>query len=216
MTARAATTRLLPGDQLGDPTTVRRYRLLILPTAVAVAGALVAGCGGGSSPGVANDTGSTTAPTPATASPSSGGSPTQAQRLQLRQFAQCMRAHGVSNFPDPNVAPGAFKGAFRDPSRALRAAATACAHLLPAGSTHSPTHTQAQIDALLAFARCMRSHGFPSFPDPTATGDLTHEMLAAARIDVHQAAVVEAADTCTSVTDGVITKAIVARFVAGH
>jgi hypothetical protein len=41
-------------------------------------------------------------------------------------------------------------------------------------------------------------------------------MLATARIDLHSPAVVQAADTCTSVTHGVITRAAVARFVAGH
>ena len=60
---------------------------------------------------------------------------------------------------------------------------------------------------MLAFARCMRSHGFPSFPDPTSTGELTHEMLANAGINLHQPAVVQAADACVGVTHGVITKA---------
>ena len=128
-----------------------------------------------------------------------------------------MRSHGVP-IPDPTVAPRAFKDAFNTQSQAFRSAETACAHLLPAG--HAPNQntagSQAQTVALLAFARCLRSHGFPSFPDPTSSGELTHEMLARARIDLHQAALVQAADACTSVTHGVITKAIVAHFVAGH
>ena len=69
---------------------------------------------------------------------------------------------------------------------------------------------------MLAFARCLRSHGFPSFPDPTSSGELTHEMLASAGIDLHQPAVLQAADACVSVTHGVITRADVARFVAGR
>ena len=69
---------------------------------------------------------------------------------------------------------------------------------------------------MLAFARCIRSHGFPSFPDPTSSGELTHEMLANAGINLHQPAVLQAADACVGVTHGVITKAVVARFVAGH
>jgi hypothetical protein len=70
--------------------------------------------------------------------------------------------------------------------------------------------------ALLAFARRLRSHWFPSFPDPTSSGQLTREMLATAGIDLQARAVVQAADACTSVTHGVITKAVVANFVAGH
>ena len=62
----------------------------------------------------------------------------------------------------------------------------------------------------------MRSHGFPSFPDPTSTGNLNHEMLANAGIDLHQPAVVQAADACVGVTHGLITRADVARFIAEH
>ena len=63
-------------------------------------------------------------------------------------------------------------------------------------------HTQPQIDAMLSFARCIRGRGFPRFPDPTSTGTLDHEMLAQARINLHQPAMVHAADDCVSVTDG--------------
>jgi hypothetical protein len=72
-----------------------------------------------------------------------------------------------------------------------------------------------QIAALRAFARCIRSHGFPSFPDPTSGGQISHQMLASAGIDLHQPAVLPAAEACVSVTHGVITRADVARFVAG-
>jgi hypothetical protein len=199
---------------------MRCRRPLIPATAVAAAAAaLVAGCGGGSSPGVANVSNSTSTASPSPSS--SGGPPTQAQ-LQREQrdatrFAQCMRSHGVP-FPDPTVAPRAFKNAFNTQSPAFRSAYTVCGHLLPAGrpSNQNTTHTQAQTVALLAFARCVRNHGFPSFPDPTSGGELTREMLARAGIDLHQAALVQAADACTSVTHGVITRAVVARFVAGQ
>ena len=50
----------------------------------------------------------------------------------------------------------------------------------------------------LAFARCIRSHGFPSFPDPTTNGQLTHEMVAAAGINLHQPAVLQAGDACVA------------------
>jgi hypothetical protein len=69
---------------------------------------------------------------------------------------------------------------------------------------------------MVAFARCLRSHGFVNFPDPTSGGDLTHQMLATAQINLQQPALVQAADACVGVTHGVITKAVVARFVAGH
>jgi hypothetical protein len=194
---------------------MRCPRPLILTTVVAAAAMFVAGCGGGSSPGVAN----VSSPTSSSSS-SSGGSPTEAQiqreQRDATRFAQCMRSHGVS-IPDPTVAPRAFKNAFNTKSPAFQSAYTACGHLLPPGRPNQrPANTQAQTVALLAFARCLRSHGFPSFPDPTASGQLTHEMLASAGIDLHQPALLEAADACTSVTHGVITRTVVANFVAGH
>ena len=193
---------------------MRCRRPLGLTTVAVVAVMFVAGCGGGSSPGVANVSSST--------STSSGGSPTQAQLQQEQQaatrFAQCMRSHGMPNFPDPSVAPRAFKNAFNTHSPVFQPAYTACGHLMPAGhaTNQNTASTQAQTVGLLAFARCLRSHGFPSFPDPTSSGQLTHEMLAAAKIDLHQPALVQAADACTAVTHGVITKAVVANFIAGH
>ena len=137
------------------------------------------------------------------------------------RFADCMRSHGVSNFPDPTSSPREFKQAL-DPttahSPAFQPAVSACQHFLPHGGqqSQSPPPSHAQITAELAFARCLRSHGFPSFPDPSSTGELSHEMLANAGINIHQPAVVQAADACVGVTHGLINRADIARFVAGH
>jgi hypothetical protein len=152
----------------------------------------------------------------------SGDRPTEAQIQQQQhdavRFADCMRSHGVPNFPDPTTSPREFKTALNTHAPALQSGATACRHLLPRGgrSSHSAPRSQVQTVALLAFARCLRSHGFPSFPDPTSAGQVTHQMLANVGIDLHQPAVVQAADACVSVTHGVITRADVARFVAGQ
>jgi hypothetical protein len=81
---------------------------------------------------------------------------------------------------------------------------------------HRQPQTPRQIADELAFARCIRAHGLPSFPDPTSSGQITHEMLASAGIDLRQPAVLQAADACVSVSHGVITKAAVARFIAGQ
>ena len=156
--------------------------------------------------------------------PSSAGLPTQPQTQQLQQgavrFARCMRSHGLPNFPDPTSAQQ-FKqsiGASAEGSPTSRSAETACQHLLPGGGPprESAAERHAQIVASLAFARCLRSHGFSNFPDPTSSGQLTHEMLANAGIDLHQPALLQAADACVSVTHGVLTKAGVARFAAGQ
>ena len=175
-------------------------------TAVAIAAAMaIAACGSNS---------------PATYG--SGDQPTQAQIQQEQQslvrFADCMRTHGVASFPDPTSAPHEFKGALNAQSPAFHSAEAVCGHLLPPGGQHGQTATRsrAQIAAMLAFARCLRRHGFPTFPDPTSSGEVTREMLANAGIDLHQPAVQPAADACVGVTHGVITEAAVARYIAGR
>ena len=134
--------------------TTRRRRPAILTAFAAAAAMFVAGCGGGSSPGVANVSSSTS-----TSSASSGGPPTQQQQHDVERFAQCMRSHGVPNFPDPIIAPRAFKDALNTQSRAFRSAYTTCGHLLPGRPpSQSTARPQAQIVALLAFARRGRVH----------------------------------------------------------
>ncbi len=136
------------------------------------------------------------------------------------RFSDCMHAHGVPTFPGPSD-PHAFKDAL-DPSSpgaqspTFQSAYTACRHLLPNGGQAPATdvHSPTEIAAYLAFARCIRSHGFPSFPDPTTTGELTHEMVAGAGINLRQPAVQRAGDACAGVTHGVITPADIARFIA--
>ena len=144
--------------------------------------------------------------------------------LQLQpnaaRFAQCMRSHGLPNFPDA-TSPQEFKqsiGASSEGSPGSRSAETACMHVLPGGGppSQSAAGSHAQTIAALAFARCLRSHGFPNFPDPTSSGQITHEMLADAGIDLRQPVVLHAADACVGVTHGVLTKAAVAGFAAGQ
>ncbi|HWE59898.1 MAG TPA: hypothetical protein VG228_09420 [Solirubrobacteraceae bacterium] len=141
----------------------------------------------------------------------------QANAAMIR-FATCMRRHGVNGLPSPISSPAAFKHSFTTTTPAYTSAMGTCQRLLPGQQSNrqSAAQTQKQIHAMLAFARCVRGHGFPRFPDPTSTGELNHQMLAQAGIDLHQPAVVQAADACASVTHGVITRAIVTRFIAGE
>lgn len=141
----------------------RRPAMLASAGAIAALSLIAAGCGGGSSPRVANTPSSTTAAS-VTAQPGPVG------------FARCMRSRGVRGFPDPNSS-GVFDGSQLKQLGAsgqlgasvaqLRAAQRECNYLLPygvplAGQTITPAE---QADYLRA-AACMRSHGFPRFPDP--------------------------------------------------
>jgi hypothetical protein len=97
----------------------------------------------------------------------STGSATHSRALQL---ANCMRAHGVPSFPDPPAGGGGVNlaGTGINPrSPAFQSARGACAKLAPGGTPGGVRATESQFLAALRFAKCMRSHGFPDFPDPT-------------------------------------------------
>jgi hypothetical protein len=179
----------------------RRSRFLI-GASVAGLALLAAGCGGGGgTPRVANVAASTTTATTTTQNQPSG----------LVGFSQCMRSHGVPNFPDPQrFAGGNVKMTIHQlgPSEA---ALSACNHLLPTTSGSGPPETAQQMrtrraDAL-SFAKCMRGHGVSRFPDPTAQGDLTTEMVQAQGINVHSPAVLRIVQTCLPASHGALTPA---------
>jgi len=82
-----------------------------------------------------------------------------------------MRSHGVSNFPDtdpqgnfPPVPPGV-------PEQTFATAKYACVLLLShgGGGGAETGGDQQKIGFALKVARCMRSHGFPTYPDPTTS-----------------------------------------------
>lgn len=99
-------------------------------------------------------------------------------------LSRCMRAHGLSGFPDPTAGPNRPVGlslmvesddsltadgiSFAGP--AVRTAEKACkAYLPPAGGPPAKVRAQ-QLHQELVLARCMRAHGVPNFPDPSTSG----------------------------------------------
>ena len=154
--------------------------------AAAALALLAAGCGGGSSPRVANVASSTTAATTTT-------------QNGAVSFTRCMRSNGVVNFPDPppvgSRIPKPTMQQLGVSDSQFQAALSACRHLMPnAGSAPQQTAQQnhTRLADELSFARCMRNHGLSRFPDPTAQGDLSVEMVQAQGIDVHSPAVLRA------------------------
>ncbi len=88
------------------------------------------------------------------------------------KFAACMRSHGVSNFPDPSGGGGIQipAGSGINPgSPAFQSAQKSCSNLLPGGGPPRAAASEQQKLQMLAMSRCMRRHGFSTFPDPTAT-----------------------------------------------
>lgn len=137
-------------------------RGFILGAPLAFLALLAAGCGGPTSQSVAS-VATTTVTRPRSSSARQSGV----------LYASCMRAHGVSNFPDSAVSvidgevemrvPLAIKNESEFPS-----ASRACQRDLPGGGASAkPSQSTRQQ---LQFARCMRSHGIVNYPDPMPGG----------------------------------------------
>jgi hypothetical protein len=139
---------------------------LMIGVAGALAGALLmlalAGCGGG--PG-----------SPATASQTQSAQ--QLAQAVWLQFARCARSHGAPDFPDPQL-DSQGRASFADGALAKQEMGTsqvrqACGRILsrlPASAQQQPPVTAARLRQLVAYARCIRQHGVPDFPDPRPDG----------------------------------------------
>jgi hypothetical protein len=150
---------------------VRKARIV---AALIAFGLLAAACGGGSEPGVASAGSSTTTTTsPPAASPNTNAT---ADHLDALEYAQCMRTHGVPNFPDPTrnsinpIKDFDLQGIDLS-SPQYTAADKACSHLLPNGGQRTSADNQQQLANLLKQAHCMRSHGISDYPDPTVSAN---------------------------------------------
>lgn len=94
------------------------------------------------------------------------------------RFSECMRSHGVPNFPDPvagsnghgfriSITPASGIQPF---SPSFKAAQSTCSKLLPGGGPGKLGSASPQARSqMLAISTCMRAHGFTDFPDPTTT-----------------------------------------------
>jgi hypothetical protein len=191
---------LPPAVPAGRPPAARTAAVL-----AAVVLALLAACGGG---------------TPS----STGGSPSAAGPMSSASavgYSRCMRSHGVPNFPDPGSDGGIPKA---DPQNLgvsgsrLQGAQHACQPLLPLGGSlqdqaHQcvsagscpPALVQQMETAMRKFAQCMRSHGFPKFPDPTTNSQglpVLAWSVSTTGIDPHSSQYQTKEDECQRLTGG--------------
>jgi hypothetical protein len=153
---------------------------------------LVAACGSGSaSPGVAS-VGSTTTTTQSASSGAGGGgggggaanagsgAPSGAPNAvmvmsggngaEMLKYAQCMRSHGVVNFPDPISNGTILVGSTVSQSPQYSAADNTCRDLLPNGGIPTAAQQAQGLAQLLKLSVCMRAHGISDYPDPTSNG----------------------------------------------
>jgi hypothetical protein len=94
-----------------------------------------------------------------------------------------MHAHGVPNFPEPQVSEHAGSTGIKMAVPAsvgqnpkFKPAQEACRKLLPGGGgdRQAPPLTPAQQTQYLRAAACIRAHGVPGFPDPTFSNGSAH------------------------------------------
>ena len=136
--------------------------------ALAMVALIVAGCSSGSADNGSTGTASTG---------SSAGSKTDTHREKAMKFAECMRANGVKDFPDPNASgeltiDEIANGSSLDTNTAaFKTAISACKDLEPAGFMGHKRSAEQQRYAL-KFAQCIRDNGVQDFPDPTPDGPL--------------------------------------------
>jgi hypothetical protein len=101
------------------------------------------------------------------------GSSTTTPAAAWHQVVLCARAHGMPGLQDPRIDPTTGKAIFPSglniPDETRRACQALVDRLVPNADTHAAP-TSAQLAGLLRFARCMRSHGIPDWPDPRPDG----------------------------------------------
>ncbi|HXP38403.1 MAG TPA: hypothetical protein VN817_11620 [Solirubrobacteraceae bacterium] len=175
---------------------------------------LASGCGGGAKTPTVAHLGSSTSSSSASASPgNSSDSPSSSASPggQAVAYSECMRAHGVPNFPEPKISNNGneHKVAVRvtpaiTGNPHFNSAQQACAKLAPGGGpgegANRPISPQEQTQYLKA-AACIRTHGVPNFPDPTFSGGGVH-LPKTAGVNPHSPQVRAAEEACQSLIPG--------------
>jgi hypothetical protein len=141
---------------------MNRTTLTVLGGALLLA---LAGCSSAGGDGIASAGGTSSA---------AQGTAQVSDEEQAREFAKCMRDHGI-DLPDPQPdGNGGFDwGAgmagvdFNDP--AFQEAINACRDKLPGGGREVLDDPEVQAQ-LQEFAQCMRDNGMTDFPDPDPEG----------------------------------------------
>jgi hypothetical protein len=125
-----------------------------------------AGCGSNapSGTGAASSSGTPTTGSDTASSSDTGPNKKLTVRDKGVEFAECIRAHGVADFPDPD-AKGEFQYGVSVTPAVWQKATTACKDLQPPGALSSK-RTPKQQSASLRFAQCIRDNGVKDFPDP--------------------------------------------------
>lgn len=144
---------------------MRKHRIVGLALGAAL---LLAGCG--SKGDEASKVASISTP-PSSGAASADNSSGKSDEDRMREFAKCMRDHGV-DMPDPKPGEGGgmaitLGGDPADQGK-MESAQKACKQFLPNGGEPKPLDP-AELDKMRQQAKCMREHGI-DMPDPDPTG----------------------------------------------
>jgi hypothetical protein len=146
----------------------RKLQALVALGLAGLVALVSAGCGsnGSSATTTANSAAapSSSAATSTSGTAAAGARPKLTGQEKAVKFAECMRAHGVPHFPDPD-AKGEFNFGVDVTPEVFTHAVNACKALKPPGALSSK-RTPKQQAASLRFAQCVRQHGVKDFPDP--------------------------------------------------
>jgi hypothetical protein len=122
-------------------------------------------------------------------------------------YSQCMRAHGITDFPDPNAQGGidlnGGPGSDLNPSSPqFKAANNACKSQLPPRRAMSAAQQAAARAQALKYARCMRAHGISDFPDPDNQGGIALKPSPGGDLDPNNPQYQAADKACKSLMPG--------------
>jgi hypothetical protein len=146
--------------------------------------------------------GDSPSPTPSAAAENADGA--GGGRDSQVAYSECMREHGVKEFPDPDgdgrLTLRARPGSGLDPnSPTFKAAQEACQRLRPQPGTAERERNRA---ASLKYSQCMREHGIKDFPDPNPDGGMRIEMRPGSDMDPKNPKFQAAQEACKSLQPG--------------
>jgi hypothetical protein len=133
-------------------------------------------------------------------------SPSPDPQAQMLKFAECMRANGVTDFPDPSTTAGGQKteihfeaGSGLDPKDpTFQKAEQACSKYIGGSLGTRGKPDKAMQARMLKFAECMRAHGVTNFPDPSTDGGIRIEAGPGSGLDPNDPTFQQAQQACAA------------------
>jgi hypothetical protein len=123
---------------------------------------------------------------------SSAGSVAYKALRAARRASACIRANGVPNYPEPQLVSRTISFPFTHAINPVTPAVQAAVQKCGAQNEQRVEETRSRI----TLARCVRTHGVPNFPYPTAQGRVSPAMVRAHGINPQSPTVARAVARC--------------------